>query len=707
MRRFFSLLAFISITTAVEAQQWTPWAGLTADAASRRCWTGVSGEIFAPLSQSCDRSITFAYARATQYDRRHLADASVGAGFRYVLGDTAIVGVNAFYDGLSTSSKNWYHYAGVGGELFLGCFDFHLNYRVPFGRRFHTVGSSPFLIGTQIIQSEVFAETQLQGDERSRWTFDGEIGWRTCLPLGPIHHGRVYGGGQFTHTHQRELASCDSANVGYVGVELYNREIQNTPVQFTLGGRYQIHSGGSSEAVGYLAIRVPLGRGCLKGCGCRTALLSRMSDPVIRRIRPLAHRRDGDVILEPLTTTEYPVDGIWVAYQADNNNLQTQIDLAQAAGGSNTMIFTDGDFTGKAFILHDGQVLAGGNADLNSLGVITGVAVPWGHWGHFTRDPAHITATDANAVVLTVGEGSAVDTAHFTGGRIGIANTPTTGHQILRHILIDGYSGVSTAAGIRLASSVDPLLQDIDIEAGGVGFGGIVLNGCVGANLQGITTDHSRGGNSFSFCLNTTMNGFVSNLDGGNSWTVADSGYTILTNGLINNDGFDAVSVGRSHDTACSFITINNAVSDGFFFGTNGGYNYITNCEVNGYLARGIQIGGSAHSTFTGATLNMNITNVVVNSNGLSSAPTGSLLMQVSASGDVENVAVNNYVLNTDFATDHGFEFRLTNSASTTLNVSGTNNIIMPPAIGFLVDPGLLGTIVGHITYNGSLLAPP
>jgi len=588
-----------------------------------------------------------------------------------------------------------------------------LNWRSAIGRRTRRFGEGGRVLDTFLDDDEVKVRTRLGSIERSESSIDGELGYRFCIPHSEIHYGRLYAGGQycFKSNHHTDV------NCASFGVEVYNNELNCIPsgVQMTLGARLCTNFNGQTEGILSLSLRKATARSrvcCQDPC---SSIFIRMEDPIYRRIRPCVNRKGGETLVESLTTDEYPVDGIWVSYEANEADLQTQIQKALANGGKNTMIFVDGAFGADQWTLNTAQVLAGGNAFLTSRGKTSGVLVPWGNWGNDTTNLGILNSADPNQTLLQMQRNSSIDTLVLMGGLNGIENAPDATHLTIRNAtLITLADGVFGTASILLTGADNSLIQKTRIlgrEFEQVGFSIVSSNG---VQLRDISSYQVLSGHMILLSTDTLIDGLYSDSDGEvdiydvlvniNSKRTTLQNFVIRGAGRTSFTSYYAMSYGGepSSDTTIRNGRITEGVSEAINFGTNTGFNSISNVTIDKMESNGIHIGGNAVNF--GITENMAIDNVTIRFDNPSIDQAG-IVIQNGIIDTIETVSVNHAKIIGAGGLNEGFKI-LSQAMGSIINLSGSGNEVSNVS-DFCDVTSPVGTINGEITYNGTSECPP
>ena len=464
--------AALMVTDEAEAQEFVPWGSVSG--ATDFEHAGPSAELWIPFDQSSD-SVTFGFAIGEALiDGDGFVD--VGVGHRWLTGPDLGLGVNLSI-GYGESEGGANALRGViGGEIFSGNWDAHLNFQYVDGDE-RISQQSRVLTDVQVEINDIFMDTTFteQRLENAQSGFDGEFGYHFYqfdsdgsidldlrlavggyyyfaadeeiqigplgLPLPPVDYDDVYGGTLGAALRYYDLGGLPE------GAFLFADVTGQYDNQDDFGGTARIGLSipfGASEATRLTPIR------------------ERLRDPVDRRMmqfneRVIDTRTVREEVFSPFSSTGSLFDTVWFAdtqgteensgEEGDPTTHDEAVRRSQEAspGRASIVVVQDSDdssgpdqetdgLTTAGFALSDEQILLNANSGFIVQGEITGAI------GMYTPtdDPSVVSMNDRATIngaedigstpLLTVGGEGGTGTGHnvqvigvgFTNGQIGI-----------------------------------------------------------------------------------------------------------------------------------------------------------------------------------------------------------------------------------------------------------------------------------------------
>lgn len=217
---------------------------------------GLSALFFAPLQRS-DTGLLF--FQTTGVRERHQAGFTAGLGFRRLLHPCLGMGAHAFVDCSRSDGKGTHLEGSFGMSLLTRRFELHGNGYLPWTGRWQGIHFRSSYYG-----ADIRLGYNLEGDRRRLRVFVGyDYFWRKHCPhlAGP--------------TLRLQLERDDL--FGYCRSRL------------TIAGEWHYDAVQRHQGVGWVSLRIPLGkfkRGC---CPVLSSICRRMGDPVLRRLAPCVH----------------------------------------------------------------------------------------------------------------------------------------------------------------------------------------------------------------------------------------------------------------------------------------------------------------------------------------------------------------------------------------------------------------------------------
>lgn len=420
-------------------------------------------KLLIPLQQD-ENSLLFTDIRS-RFDNQDSQEYNIGLGYRQITGDW-IIGGYGFADYLNSSNDNAYWQATIGFEAMTENWDFRINGYLPEATE-HSLGGGGGIASSSfgIDAGGNFGITTTTGGggtERALPGFDAEIGYK--LPVDIVDF-RVFGGAYHFEADGYDNVSGPKARAE---LTLGHEHLGFIPegVEFTAGVQYQNDGPREDTTTALAQIRIPFGGGKKSNRPPLSALESRMTNFIERDVDIVAQEGTSSAsttTTEAATVTINGQDYSRIAATVDSGTSDINAELV-AAGASSLIVF-DGAINLGIYGLSPlaGQTLIGAGSTLQA-----------------------VSASGKTATTTIAGTRPTVDTS----GAFSINDNSVT---------IQGMDMVGLAGGSMDINGTDALLNDVQVDGGG-----ITLRG---SNIQILNSSVTNAGSTSAISINGVFGG--------------------------------------------------------------------------------------------------------------------------------------------------------------------------------------------------------
>ena len=620
------------------APLWGAWGELGAQAGSQNA---AFLEGFMPLAQD-GNSIVFLDLRL-DYGENSKGSASVGLGFREIVGPDLILGANAFVDLVRTDNGNQFLGMTLGVEAFTSIFDIRLNGHIPLGG-VSKLSSTTTSTGVTIVNNQLVEQSSLtERSEALLYGLTGEIGAMFDSPFSEDQRLRTYVGG---YVYDRGGHAMETG--ARLGLEYQiDGALGLAGSRLTLGAELVYDKEDELDAIASARFRVPLFAGRTEDGADTASRLSpiqeRMSEGIRRDkgIRSSARARTSPQTATPVInpTTGRVYGGVYYANAAGGGvgSFADPTSLATAVANAGTdgivvVLGAGGTVTTSGVTLQSGQILTGG-------GESVGVQLASGATTTFLLSGTNGTIDgDPGVTTVTLADGVTIRDLTLLGGTTVVGGNNVTG------VTLQDLSIQDATDGVRITGATGTTLTNLSFS--GITGTSIFLNN-EAATLSGITIDGGTTGISIANNTGTTSLSAIniSNVSGDALAFANNTGIINVADLTATNIGDDGVVItgggtfGFTGTTAINGLGA-GATSDGFdLTGTTGATITTGDTDITGLGGgTGLNLAGG-DATVTMSSLDVTGTGVA-GSRGIDLSGTqNGRAVTITNGGNISNVA--------------------------------------------------------------------
>ncbi len=355
---------------------------------------------------------------------------SIGVGYRFQTTHGFILGVNGYYDYLTSSLGNGFHQLSVGTELLGPIIEARANLYLPFGGDVAVQGAGRGVIDNGTLRFR-------EGREQARPGADAEIGFKIPQISDDGNAELKFFGGSYWYGGK----NISDMFGGKLRAELAVANLPGLPtgstVSFGAAATYDNENKLGGEILARL--RIPFGG---TGGGKPLDPFDLEMQGVRRALAIKTHVGATGELEDAILDINGRTAGKIVTVSAADKDAAT-VNARLAAAGTNALALADGDIgLNGSLLLGDGQLLLGGGGALALHGAASGGRATFFNSGISGR----LTSSNAAQNVVTMASNSIVSYISLSGGLAGIGSTGAS------NLLIDNVDISGTAHdGIRLA----------------------------------------------------------------------------------------------------------------------------------------------------------------------------------------------------------------------------------------------------------------
>ena len=463
-------------------------------------------DLFVPLSQDND-SLFYADLRAQMDDSENL-EGNIGFGYRR-LGRSVIVGAYGFLDYRgSAETGNDFYQVMAGFEAMTELFDLRLNGYLPEGGEKPASGATSVEVVGGALQMRAGFERALAGG-------DGEIGVRLWASDSGRSEIRAFAGGFYFDAEDYRTVAGPRGRVEW---RMFDLRFLGGGSRFTLGAEVTQDSVRDTQGFAVARLTIPFGGGRRS----RWAWLDRrMVDYVVRDVDIMI----GSAALGAVESVAYADTGVNAGAVTELTNADNVV-TATAGGGVGDLFILDGsagDFaTTQSIVLSSGEVLLGGGATIDLVGLDSGTSVTWTAPGA----QAAIQGDVAGGNVIALADNVIVTGLDIENTSLTASSRAIYGNAVSGALVVDNNIATNADSGfaVYLAGGTGNTISGNSIATSGISGYAVYLAGASDNTILGnsIATSGASGNAVY-------LNGGSGNTVSGNGIaTSGDSGFGVF-----------------------------------------------------------------------------------------------------------------------------------------------------------------------------------